>query len=574
MIRKRLSYVPYIILLIVFMISITFSLAEETKKIFPSIGIMRFLDSSPEVTIVAPTLNEKRIDAGLVSCERKKSFLERNFNMKVRIVPDKKLTDEEKRGVLIIVGKENALLKEIWEKTPIRPTPDSFFFYGEEYPNPRDSIVFTQVNPYNEENSILVCTSIDPDIDKIAPITVIGSDWIIFRDLAAIRQGRFFGGKALPPSYDGLAEFNNTETIRTFYGELLKESSDFYEIYFPADFDRKERIAEGAKMRDAALRDILKKIGMSPPEKKFKIFLYKDQDQKKEYTGVPGKIHFLDGRKEVHMVEEGFFADHHHDDAHIVAGFILSENASIHMTEGFAIFIDAQWKGKPLPYWSGFFLKLGKLPPLEELLDEGKFIKYMSDYSYPLIGSVVTMLIEKHGIAKFKEILGMQEVTDEALKKVTGSDLSQLGAEWIANIKKTAVLQSKEIEFSIRNDAAREYLEKKEYAAAVKEMKKALEIIPDDPQTLFNCASASIRIPDLKTAQQVLLQLLNLNLPKSEQRFIVFGHYQLGRVYDLMEKREKALAEYEKVLALPDMFDSHKQARERLDRPATAYDFE
>ncbi len=574
MIRKHLNYVPYIIVLIVSLISVASSLAEETNKIYPSIGIMRFLDSSPEVMIVSPTLNEKKIEAGQVSCERKKSFLERHFNMKVRIVPDKKITDEEKKGVLIIVGKENALLKEIWDKTPIRPTPDSFFFYSEEYPNPRDSIMFTQVNPFNEENSILVCTSIDPDIDKISPITVIGSDWIIFRDLAIIRQGRFYGGKSLPPSYDGLAEFNNTDTFEAFFGNLSKESSDFYDINFPADLDGKERIAEGAKMRDAALRDILKKIGMKPPEKKFKIFLYKDQDQKKEFTGVPGKIHFMDGRKEIHMIADSFFAEHHHDDAHIVAGFILSGNASIHMTEGFAIFIDSQWKGKSLPYWSGFFLKLGKLPPLEELLDEGKFIKLASDYSYPLIGSVVTMLIEKHGIEKFKEILGMQKVTDDALKKAAGFDLSQLEAEWVADIKKSSAVHSKEIEFSIHNDVARECLEKKEYAAAVKELKKALEIIPDDPQTLFNCASASIRIPDLKAAEQVLLQLLNLNLPKSEQRFIVFGHYQLGRVYDLMDKRQKALAEYKKVLALPDMFDSHKQAKERLDRPATAYDFE
>jgi hypothetical protein len=70
-------------------------------------------------------------------------------------------------------------------------------------------------------------------------------------------------------------------------------------------------------------------------------------------------------------------------------------------------------------------------------------------------------------------------------------------------------------------------------------------------------------------AESTLKKLLASPLQPSESRFVIFGHYQLGRVYDLAGRRADALAEYDAVLALPDDHGAHDLARERKLAPAT-----
>ena len=47
---------------------------------------------------------------------------------------------------------------------------------------------------------------------------------------------------------------------------------------------------------------------------------------------------------------------------------------------------------------------------------------------------------------------------------------------------------------------------------------------------------------------------------------MIFGHYQLGQVLDHRGRPKEARAEYEKVLELPDRYESHRMAREALGK--------
>jgi tetratricopeptide (TPR) repeat protein len=100
-------------------------------------------------------------------------------------------------------------------------------------------------------------------------------------------------------------------------------------------------------------------------------------------------------------------------------------------------------------------------------------------------------------------------------------------------------------------------------------LKQALAARPGDPQTLFNLASAQMRASALDDAEANLKALLSTPLSAEQARFRLFGHYQLGRVYDLAGKRERALEEYRRVLELPDEHDAHALARQRIASPAT-----
>lgn len=546
---------------------------DKDKGIYYT-GIMLFLREKRDLTIVAPTLNDDLKEAGRISCERKKDFIEKYFKSNVTIIEDKNLTDDDKSQNLIIVGRDNSLLKEIWQWTPIRVTPDNFFFLSEEFVNPRDHATFVQVSPFDESKLILVSTSIEPDMDKIRPIPLIGSDWIVMQDLSTLKQGRFYAGTSLPPGADTYASYDNRENLDEFYNNLVHAESQFYEVFYSSDSSIKDKIKDGLKKRDAALSTILKEHGIKAPKKKLNIFVYKDKKEKQEISGVPDPIHFFGQKKEIHMIQDLLFVNTHHEDAHVVAELILSNDAAIHLTEGFAIYIDGKWKGEELDYVAGFFQKMDKIPPLTDLLDEGSFLKLPSDLTFPLIGSITKFIMDRYGTDKFKNLLKHKRLDDNILKKILGLDLKQFQRKWEEDIKRKTAVYAKKMSFTEHNVAAKKWTEKKDFELAAKELIKALEYIPDEPQALFNLASIYIRIPKLEEAEKVLLKLLSLKLPESESRFIVFGHYQLARVYDLKGEREKAKSEYKNVLALPDMRESHDLAEEGLARPASPEDLQ
>ena len=77
-----------------------------------------------------------------------------------------------------------------------------------------------------------------------------------------------------------------------------------------------------------------------------------------------------------------------------------------------------------------------------------------------------------------------------------------------------------------------------------------------------------MRANDLDGAEASLKAVLAAPLPPDGSRFRLFGHYQLGRVYDLSGRRQKALAEYDAVLALPNEYGAHELARLRKTSPA------
>jgi Flp pilus assembly protein TadD len=108
-----------------------------------------------------------------------------------------------------------------------------------------------------------------------------------------------------------------------------------------------------------------------------------------------------------------------------------------------------------------------------------------------------------------------------------------------------------------------------DWAGTAVALRKALKAKPGDPQTLFNLASAQMRVGDLAGAEASIKSILSASLAPGDSRFRIFGHYQLGRVYDLAGRRAEALAQYDAVLALPDEQGAHALALDRKAAPAT-----
>lgn len=91
------------------------------------------------------------------------------------------------------------------------------------------------------------------------------------------------------------------------------------------------------------------------------------------------------------------------------------------------------------------------------------------------------------------------------------------------------------------------------FEEAVTEFQQALQLKPDDAETLARLAFVSIELNDFQEAQRTLKRVLTLN-PQH-----VLGHLGLGRIYFLGQAYALASAEFQQILAL----DPNQQGAQR-----------
>jgi tetratricopeptide (TPR) repeat protein len=211
----------------------------------------------------------------------------------------------------------------------------------------------------------------------------------------------------------------------------------------------------------------------------------------------------------------------------------------------------------------------GKLPGPAVLLDEEGFRALPDAIGLPAAGAFMTWLRQTYGPAGLKAIYGWDGERLPALATALGTNEIELAASFSAWAGTKAVELKKDIDFLDAEEDARANQLAGDWGGMAAALKKALDAKPGDPQTMFNLAAAQMRADDFAAAEATLKALLASPLPPTASRFVVFGHYQLGRVYDLAGRRTEALAEYDAVLALPDDHGSHDLARERKAAPAT-----
>ena len=102
-----------------------------------------------------------------------------------------------------------------------------------------------------------------------------------------------------------------------------------------------------------------------------------------------------------------------------------------------------------------------------------------------------------------------------------------------------------------------------DHAGRVAAMERAMKLRPDNASVRYSLAMAQFDALDYRTAEKNFKRLAKAGDPE-ESRFVVLGHYQLGRLYALEGERGRAAKQFRKVLELPDQRDSHQKARDAL----------
>jgi len=229
---------------------------------------------------------------------------------------------------------------------------------------------------------------------------------------------------------------------------------------------------------------------------------------------------------------------------------------------------EGRFRGTPLDLFAAILVDRGDVPDLATLLSEAGNRALPEAVRFGAFGLMVRWLRTRFGDEALRRVYGIERGTLEALARGLERPADGLEDEFRAWVVERAATQKDELAYTRIMARAREHHLIADHAAMAEAMLEALALKPDDPYALQNLAAAEMRLGRYDDAEQHLTRLLGLELPR-DSRFLIFGTWDLGRLYDIQGRREEAIEQYRKVLELPDLFELHLMAGAALEQPVS-----
>lgn len=531
-------------------------------------GAAAFVDVGT-LTVVYPAGPTEPVEENRRSAEARARWLASAYKNKVEVAADDQVTEEQKTGNLLLLGWTNRVLGSSEIARPFLHDVNGTLFLGIKEQDPDVDLLLFHKNPLNWSAYILFWSRIDPERDRFQVVPRVGSDWAMYRDFQPIRQGMFRPGRVWPPLRDTTAEADHSHGEIAGPGTPTGMDSQHYHGTYDRSKITEAEFRSILEARETALAKAIAAVGPVPPGFQILFYVYEDEAAKRDASGVADPTHSVLASKELYMVRRYARSTSPHEEVHLVARAVYGPCFSSAIYEGLAIAVEGTWKGSDMNAHAAVLSRQGKLPGPAVLLDEERFRALPDALGLPAAGIFMTYLRQTYGPEGVKKIYGWDRGGVAAFAALLGTTEEQLATSFAAWAATKAAEQKNQLDFVAAEEDARAKQLVGDWAGMTKALRRALEAKPGDPQTLFNLAAAQMRADDFSGAEATLKQLLAAPLPAAQSRFVVFGHYQLGRVYDLAGRRAEALAEYDVVLALPDDHGSHDLARERKTAAAT-----
>ena len=380
----------------------------------------------------------------------------------------------------------------------------------------------------------------------------------------------FKPGDAWPPVRDEEAEADHRDVILEIEKRWVQLKTERYTIHYDPETTPEADLRRIAASREAALSKAIAALGDPGPGFKASLFVYPDEAAKLTVTGIGGAAHAAPRERELHMTKDAAVSASEHEEIHLVARATLGPSYLNVMYEGLALARQGTYGDTPLDLVAAAIVESNSWPKVADILDESKARK-LSDARILPAAALLLQWVESVGQrTALAKAVSLKESSAEALARALGMETAALEAGFREFVDKRASGQKNEIAFlKLEREAAQRHLAS-DWRGLVDVLERALAIKPGDPQTVFNLASARMRLKDYARAEADLQKLIAQETARAPgTTFVIFGHYQLGRVYDLQGKRQLALAEYRKVLELPDLEDSRRLAQEAIATPVT-----
>jgi len=545
------------------------ALASETKSrdIF-HVGASAVYDLDA-LTVVYPAGPDKNVEQNRLSAELRAGYLRAVHGVRAEVRPDDGMSEDDLAGNLLLLGWNNRLLGTEQAPRPFTHDDRGLSFLGLVEPDPNLDLLLYSPSPYNPESFVVFWSRIDLERDRLQTLPLVGSDWAIFLDYRAVRQGMFMPGSAWPPernpdnerdSHDYLDAMRERRTRKQFGPYLVS--------YDPEEIDA-EDVRAIAASRQHALAGAATAIGGSAYGLTVQLHVYADAEQKERITGVPDPAHSIPSRREIHMTLPFARSAFPHEEVHLIAGRNLGTSNLTTVYEGLALSADGVYEGMPIDVRTAMIVEADALPALDDLLDETAAREIPKAVRYPMAGMLMRWVWETADGDRRRDVYTLPRGSVEELATALGVPAATVEPSFRKWMIARSTERENDLRFAEYEAEARERLLASDYEGVVSATRKMAEIRPDDPQTLFNLASALMRTGEYADAESILRGLIALSLEPSHSRFVIFSHYQLGRLLDVQGRREDALAEYRIVLEMPDQHDAHHLAREAIESPIT-----
>lgn len=525
--------------------------------------------SLSKITVVYPAGTGEPVEKNRRSAEARAKWLASVHKAKAVVAADDQLTAEDLRGNLLLLGWSNRVFGTKELARPFTHDGSGTAFLGLREPDRNVDLLVFHRNPYNWSSFVLFWSRIDPERDRFQVVPRVGSDWALYKNFEPTRQGMFVPARTWLPTRDDLAEGSVAGDQRAQRGASASFDSEHYHIVFDRALLKDGDVHAIAMARESAFAKAVSALGASPNPFRIQLFVYENEDSKRDATGVGDPTHAIPASREMHATRRFALSSVPREELHILARELYGPCYLTSIYEGLAISAENSLEGEDIELHAARLRSTGALPPLDDIIDEERFRAQPPRLGAAAAGVFMTWVRQSYGPAGVKKMYGLLEGPVARLSGALGVSEDALQTSFASWTDARVTIHKAELQFIDAEAEAQRAHEASDWPGMTGALKKALRSKPGDPQTLFNLASAQLRANDLAGAESSLKELLAAPPPPGGSRFRLFGHYQLGRVYDLAGRRAEALAEYDAVLALPDEHGAHDLARERKAAPAT-----
>ena len=521
-----------------------------------------------EVTVVYPGGSGDDVALHRRSATARARTLESRHGIKTHVVADVEATPEDLKRHLILLGWTNRLLGTPRAPRPFERRGGGFALFGDVAGAAGDDLLLYGPSPYAPAKVLLFWSRIDPEADRFMPWPHVGSDWAVVRGYRPLRQGMCLPGTDWPPVRDPRAEADHEASDASRPPLAVVRSAPHVRVRSLPDLPATELDAIAAT-REQAVGAAARKLGVPTPEGfVVDVSVYPDDETKVDRTGVGDPVHAIPRRRELHMTRRTARNPSPHEEIHLLARERIGACFSTALYEGLAVDLEGTYRGQDLEAQGVVLLASGRIAAASALLDEERLRRTAE--SGGIVGAgLLARWIRVSRQDRFQAVYTLPDPSPEAVAAALGFTVAELDEAFRHWLDQLASHRSGDVAFAAAERQAQEHLRGGDYARAAEALERALAARPDDPQTLFNLASARMRTDALDSAEAAFRRLLALPLSAEQARFRIFSHYQLGRIFDLQGRREEALVQYRRVLELPDQYDAHRLAKERIATPAT-----
>ena len=524
------------------------------------------------LTIVYPASPESEREINRISARNRGAFLSAGTGVRVRIVSDAEISGTELKDNLLLLGWDNQLLEKQGLRPPYGRSSVTVRFLDYARQEAGLDLMFRCRSPFSGEETtrdLYFWSRIDQDRDRFMTLPVVGSDWAIFRDYSAIAQGMLVRNGDWPPKRDPIAEKLSDPDIEAYIADRESLGDGPLKVIFNPNRVSREEAAEILTIRTRAHKQVTKALGGSGIGARVDLYVYADQETKEKLTGVKAGAHSVPDAGEMHMTVRFARSSSIHEDVHPASAPILGPTGSTAAYEGLAYALEPVLLNRPLSYYAAVMLDEDRMPAIADLLDEERFRQTPNSSRFATAGLLMTWLREEAGLQKLAAWYSSVDPDPVALAATLGLSPKKLEDRFREWVSARAASHSGDVSFRAAVEQARAHHLNGEYGPAAEALIQALTFKPDDLQTRFTLATTRMKTGAYEEAVADLNKVLE-GRSGSAGSLTAHAQLQLGKVYDLLGRREQALAAYRKVLDLPDRHESHLSAREGMATPFTA----